>query len=81
MKTVLVDAKAVLESKLSKIDQRLDKADNVATIVDNSMQSLVQLHMTYPWLQVKLRSPPNAPLGACCLCQRHSLQIRSLRGY
>ena len=63
MKTVLVDAKAVLESKLSKIDQRLDKADNVATIVDNSMQSLVQLHMTYPWLQVKLRSPPKCMLS------------------
>ena len=61
MKTVLVDAKAVLESKLSEIDQRLDKADNVATIVDNSTQSLVHLQMTYPWLQVKLRSPPNAP--------------------
>jgi hypothetical protein len=81
MKTVLVDAKAVLESKLSEIDQRLDKADNVATIIDNSTQSLVQLQITYPWLQVKLRSPPNAPSGACCLCQCHSLQICSLHGY
>jgi hypothetical protein len=71
----------VLESKLSEIDQRLDKADNVATIVDNSMQSLVQLQMTYPWLQVKLRSPPNTLLGARCLCQHHSLQICSLHGY
>ncbi|CAB3979842.1 Hypothetical predicted protein [Paramuricea clavata] len=81
MKIVLVDAKAVLESKLSEIDLCLDKANNVATIVDNSTQSLVQLQMTYPWLQVKLRSPPNALLGACCLCQHHSLQIRLLCGY
>ena len=77
MKTILVDTKTVLESKLSEIDQRLDKADDVFTGVDNTTQSLVQLQMTYPWLQVKLRSPPNAPLGACCLCQRHFSQIRS----
>ena len=81
MKTILVDTKTVLESKLSEINQRLDKADDVITGVDNTTQSLVQLQMTYPWLQVNLRSPPNAPLGACCLCQRHSLQICSLRGY
>jgi hypothetical protein len=58
MKTILVDTKTVLESKLSEIDQRLDKADDVFTGVDNTTQSLVQLQMTYPWLQVKLRSPP-----------------------
>ncbi len=81
MKTILVDTKTVLESKLSEHDQRLDKADNVFTGMDNTTQSLVQLQMTYPWLQVKLMSPPNAPLGACCLHQHHSSQIRSFHGF
>jgi hypothetical protein len=29
-------------------------------------------------VQVKLRSPPNAPLGTCCLCQCHSTDTFAL---
>jgi hypothetical protein len=81
MKTVLQQTKAVLENKLSDMEQRLEKADNIVTNVNNTSQSLVQLQMTHPWLQVKLREPPSPPSGACSLCQRHFMQIRRHRGY
>ena len=81
MKTLLLQHKKVLESKLSVINQRLEKADNITSHNDSVTQSLVQLQTTYPWLQVKLRTPPNDPVGACSLCQRHSTQIRQHRGY
>ena len=78
MKTVLEQTKSVLESKISEIDQRLQKTDTITTNVDNTTRPLAQLQATYSWLQVK---PPSVPLGACSLCQRHSLQIRQHRGY
>ena len=81
MKTLLLQHKKVLESKLSVIDQRLEKADNITSHNDSVTQSLVQLQTTYSWLQVKLQTPPNDPVGACSLCQRHSTQIRQHRGY
>ena len=58
MKTLLLQHKKVLESKLSVIDQRLEKADNIISHNDSVTQSLVQLQTTYPWLQVKLQTPP-----------------------
>ncbi|CAB4000607.1 Hypothetical predicted protein [Paramuricea clavata] len=81
MKTLLEQTKSVLESKISEIDQRLEKTDTITTNVDSTTRSLVQLQTTYSWLQVKLQVPPSVPLGACSLCQRHSLQIRQHRGY
>ena len=81
MKTLLLQYKKVLESKLSVIDQRLEKADNMTSHNDSVTQSLVQLQTTYPWLQVKLRTPLNDPVGTCSLCQRHSTQIRQHHGY
>ena len=54
MKTLLLKHKKVLESKLSVIDQRLEKADNITSHNDSVTQSLVQLQTTYPCLQVKL---------------------------
>jgi hypothetical protein len=81
MKTVLQQTKTVLENKLSEMEQRMEEADNIVSNVNNASQSLVQLQMKYPWLQVKLRQPPTQPAGACSLCQRHYVQIRSHRGY
>lgn len=71
MKSVLQQTKALLENKLSEMDQRLEKADNIVAHVNNTSQSLVQLQTTYPWLQVKLRVSPHPPTGACsvCLCK------------
>ena len=81
MKTVLQQTKTVLEDKLSEIDQRLEKADNIVSYVNNTSQSLVQLQMAHSWLQVKLRQSPSPPSGACSLCQRHHMQIRQHRGF
>ena len=81
MKTVLQQTKAVLENKLSDMEQRSEKADNIMTNVNYTSQSLIQLQMKHPWLQVKLREPPSPPSGACSLCQRHFMQIRRHRGY
>ena len=74
MKTVQ-QTKTVLEDKLSEMDQRLEKADNIVSNVNNTSQSPVQLQMTHPWLQVKSRQSPSPPSGACSLCQRHHMQI------
>lgn len=54
MKTVLQQTKTVLENKLSEMEQRMEEADNIVSNVNNASQSLVQLQMKYPWLQVKL---------------------------
>lgn len=53
MKTLLLQHKKILESKLSIIDQRLEKTDNITSHNDSVTQSLVQLQTTYPWLQVR----------------------------
>ena len=81
MKTVLQQTKTVLENKLSEMDQRLEKADNIVSNVNNTLQSLVQLQMTYSWLQLKLQQSPSPPSGACSLCQRHHMQIQQHQGF
>ncbi len=54
--------------------QHRDQCEQYLTIT-------LQLQMTHPWLQVKLREPPSLPSGACSLCQRHFMQIRRHQGY
>jgi hypothetical protein len=81
MKTLLEQTKSVIESKISEIDQRLEKTDTITTNVDSTTRSLVQLQATYSWLQVKLQVPPSVLLGACSLCQRHFLQTHQHCGY
>ena len=62
MKTLLEQTKSVLESKISEIDQHLEKTDMITTNVDSTTRSLAQLQTTYSWLQVKLQVPPSVLL-------------------
>jgi hypothetical protein len=62
MKTLLEQTKSVLESKISEIDQHLEKTDMITTNVDSTTRSLAQLQTTYSWLQVKLQAPPSVLL-------------------
>jgi hypothetical protein len=44
MKTLLEQTKSVLESKISEIDQHLEKTDMITTNVDSTTQCLIN-----PW--------------------------------
>ena len=64
------DMKALLKQTKSVLESKFSEIDE-----------RLELQRTYNWLQVKLQEPLSVPLGACSLCQRHSLQIRQHRGY